>query len=469
MNLISRLRAAGSMLLSSNKFNEAFLQPVGGGFTQYDANGRTYLEDGYQVNPIVFSVVNQMANKTASIPYFIKEIEDDSSLKQLQRLRKATNYKLSTQQALKQSILQNKAFSKEEKAFPLEVPNPLQTWTEFMSLYKTFLKLTGNVYIYVMSPEDGMNAGQPTAVYLLPSQDIQIILKDNIDLLDINSSVTESPIDKYMLVRGNQYTEFKQKDVIHIKYANPDFGTSGEHLYGMSPLRSALKNVQSSNSALDLNIKTLKNGGAFGFIHGTKTALTPTQAIEIKDRLREMDSDSGNLGRISGMSSELGFTRISLTTDELKPFDYLKFDQKQICNVFGWSDNLLNNDDGGKYDKQVEERKRVVTDNIVPDLNLLCDAFNKHFIPLFKGYENTIMEFDVMELPEMQENIKELVDWLILLQDRGTITRNETRMAISYPKEDDSNMDEYTIATDIMTLQEAIDNQFDTIGNEAQI
>ena len=63
----------------------------------------------------------------------------------------------------------------------------------------------------------------------------------------------------------------------------------GSHLYGVSPIRAGLKNIQSSNSGLDLNIKTLKNGGAFGFIHGKGVPLQPEQAKELKDRMKEMD------------------------------------------------------------------------------------------------------------------------------------------------------------------------------------
>ena len=43
-----------------------------------------------------------------------------------------------------------------------------------------------------------------------------------------------------------------------------------------------------------------------------------------------MDADPDKLGKIAGVSAEIGFTRLSLTTDELKLFEYLNFDQKQI-------------------------------------------------------------------------------------------------------------------------------------------
>ncbi|MBZ4283935.1 phage portal protein, partial [Streptococcus pneumoniae] len=71
-------------------------------------------------------------------------------------------------------------------------------------------------------------------------------------------------------------------------------------MYGMSPLRSALRNINSQNSAIELGVQTLQNGGAFGFIHGKSTALDAEQAQSLKDRLVEMQASKKPLGRIAG-------------------------------------------------------------------------------------------------------------------------------------------------------------------------
>lgn len=263
-----------------------------------------------------------------------------------------------------------------------------------------------------------------------------------------------------MLIEGKTYIDFEAENVIHIKLPNPNYSENGAHLYGQSRLEAALRNIQSSNKAVDLNLKTLQNGGAFGFIHGKNIALQEIQAKEIKERLSEMNKNSEDLSKIAGISAEIGFTRISLTTDELKPFEFLKYDQKQICNVLGWSDNLLNNDDGGKYDKQVQEQKRVVVDNIQPDLMLLEDALNSFFLPRFKGYENTEIVYDISELPEMQQDTKTTVDWCVQLLDRGVLNRKEVREVLTFNETDNEIMEIYTVANDLLTLDEAIESQF---------
>jgi len=430
-NIIKRILGIKDI---DNNFNKAFYQLLGGGYTKYDSNNKTYLEKGYNTNPDVYAIINKQTVKTVSVPYCIKQIEDKKSYSKLNQLELATKGNLNLSQFIQKVKLQSKAYSEEEMSFPLEQPNPNQTWADIFGLYKTYMKITGNCYIYLMSPEDGMNAGIPIQVYVLPAHLIEIVLKKDASMLTV-----ESPIDHYVLIEGNKYVDFDEKDVIHIKYSNPNFDMQGSHLYGMSPLRSALRNINSQNSAIDNNIKMLQSSGAFGFVYGKGTPWTPEQAQSMKERLQEMDKSPERLGKIAGASGEVGFQRISLTTDELKPFDFLNWDRKTICNVLNFPDELLNSDGKaslGSTDTN-EARKQLITDDIQPDLVLLQNALNKAFIPRFKGYEDCVIEWDVTELPEMQADMKTLAEGLNMIP----LTPNEIRSAFKYESVDQDGMD----------------------------
>lgn len=417
-----------------NAFNQAFFEWIGAGYAKYDVNNSTYLEKGYNENPTVFSVINKQTVKTVSVPYCIKEVEDKQSYSKLNQIDLATKGLFSIQQQIKRNKLQLKAYKAEEKAFPLENPNPNQTWSDVIGLFKTYMKITGNYYQYNLSPKDGMNKGNPKLVYVLPSHLMQIVLKPNANVL-----TDENPIDYYMLIYGNGYIHFDVEDVIHVKYVNPNYDTQGSQLYGQSPLRAGLRNINSQNSAIDTNIKMLQSAGAYGFLYGKGTPLTNEQAQSLKDRLVQMDADPERLGKIGASSAEVGFQRISLTTDELKPFDYLNWDQKTICNVLNFPDELLNADGKaslGSTDTS-EARKSLITDDIQPDLVLLQSAWNKSFIPKFKGYEKSVIEWDVTELPEMQEDMKKQAEAINMLP----LTLNEIRTVFKWETIDDDGMD----------------------------
>lgn len=198
----------------------------------------------------------------------------------------------------------------------------------------------------------------------------------------------------------------------------------------------------------------------FGFFYGKNTSLKAEQAKAFKEQLIEMNSSPEDLSKIAGSSVEMGFQRISLTSDELKPFDYFQFDQKQICNILGYSDKLLNNDQGAKYDNIKEVKKEMITDDIAPDLKLFEEAFNKRILPKFKGYDKACIVFDYNELPEMQGDVVEMSSWLKDALDRGVISRNEYRVAIRYSKADNTDLDVFTVSTDIIPLDEALNNDF---------
>lgn len=443
-NFIQRLLGIRDI---DNDFNKAFYQLLGGGYTKYDTNNKTYLEKGYNTNPDVYAVINKQTVKTVSVPYCIKQIEDKKSYSKLNQLELATKGNLNLSQFIQKVNLQRKAYSEEEMNFPLEQPNPNQTWADIFGLYKTYMKITGNCYIYLMSPEDGMNAGIPIQVYILPAHLIEIVLKKDASVLTV-----ESPIDHYVLIEGNKYVDFDEKDVIHIKYSNPNFDMQGSHLYGMSPLRSALRNINSQNSAIDNNIKMLQSSGAFGFVYGKGTPWTAEQAQSMKERLQEMDKSPERLGKIAGASGEVGFQRISLTTDELKPFDFLNWDRKTICNVLNFPDELLNSDGKaslGSTDTN-EARKQLITDDIQPDLVLLQNALNKDFIPRFKGYEKAVIEWDVTELPEMQTDMKMQAEALNLIP----LTPNEKRMVFKYETKDEDGMDIVWMPTNVQRIDD---------------
>lgn len=432
---------------SNNRFNEAIYKLIGGTTNTYNTTLETLLVKGYGENPDVNAIVNQMASKTTIVPYYIKEIDDEDSLKKLKRFPVNPNY----QQKLSINKLKKKAYKTDsELPMPVERPNPIQTWNDILFLYKVYLKVCGNVYLYKMSPSEGMNKGVPLQLYILPSHWVQIVLKKG-----ANSLSVESPIDYYILQQGQQLVKFEFDSIIHIKRSNPFFDFSGSQLYGYSELMAAIRNINSSNSFIDTNVKTSQNSGVYGFIHAGdgQSPLTPEQGQSLKDRLIEMDNDNERLSNIAGASAKLGFTRISLTTDELKPFDFLSNDRRTLANCLNWNVELLNEErdgNGFSVDSLIEARKRVIIDNIKPDLDLFASYFNPEFIQKFKGYENTEIEFDISELPEMQPDMETMSKWV----NSVPLTLNERREVFNYEEIDNEMMNEVYIPNNLVNLND---------------
>jgi HK97 family phage portal protein len=445
---------------------EAVMTIVGTKFTQYDPKGPTYVDNGYNENSTVYSVVSQASTKLASVPCYLKKESNKQSKSKHQRLLNMKG-QLSTADFAQKRILESKAYDQQEINEPLEKPNFYQSWGEFYSLWHTFMLLNGNAYIYLVAPEDGMNKGQPMQVFLLPAQYVQIVLKTDYtkeDSLNIANAV-ESPIDYYILTIGNSYVQFKANKIIHTKFPNPNYNTSGSHLYGQAPLRAGLGDLKVSNDTNKQNIKSMQNAGVYGFISGTDAnrPLTPEQAQALKEKLIDMSNDITALNRYSGSSVPVGFTKLSLDTKDLLPFEFLSHSAGEICNVFSWPAELLAVNGQAKYDNMDVAWKMAISNRIQPDLCILQEALNDHYYPRFRGYEGVTKIFDTSELPEMQADMEKLTQWLKEAFDRGVISPDEYRMALKYPEVGDELMQTRFIKQGYVPLSDVLlqDNPLD--------
>jgi len=427
-----------------NKANRLFFQMVNGVDINIDFKNTWAIETAFLNNPDVYSIAMQMATKTSAVPYFIKKKEKDEEYKRF--LFQQKNMTPNIQGVLSYLRTEKKAFEKESfKPMPIERPNPLMGWAEFFQLSKIYYRVCGNCFWYILRNEQQ----KPIAIYVLPSHLMQIKIKPEAFKLGL-----ESPILGYELLYNTFSIPFEESEVVHVKMPNPKWTFNAEQMYGQSPLAAAYLNTENQIQANRHLYKMFKSSGAFGFIYAKGDALTPEQATQFVDRIKDMDESKERMAKISAVAKEIGFQRISLANDELEPWSALGWDRKVLCNVLGWADELLNNDgkSGLGGSEQKEARKTVLMDNVYPDLLVFQEALNRHFIPYFKGYENYAIFFDISEMPEMQDDIAKLIEWA----DKAPITLNEIREMIKFDRLDTPGMDDVWLSRSKVRLDEAM-------------
>jgi HK97 family phage portal protein len=427
-----------------NKANRLFFQTVNGTDINIDFKNTWAIETAFFNNPDVYAILMQMASKTSAVPYFVKKKEKEEEYKKFTFQQK--NITPSMQGVLSYLKAEKKAFTPNDyKPLPIEKPNPLMGWNEFLQLSKIYYRGCGNVFWYILRNEQN----KPLAIYVLPSHLMQIKIKPDAFKLGM-----ETPVLGYELLYNNFSIPFAEEEVIHIKMPNPRWTFDAQQLYGQSPLAAAYLNAENQIQANRHLYKMFKSSGAFGFIFAKGDALTDGQATQFVDRIKDMDESKERMAKISAVAKEIGFQRISLANDELQPWTALSWDRKVLCNVLGWPDELLNNDGksglGGSEAK--EARKIALMDNVYPDLLVFQEALNRHFIKDFKGYENYALVFDISEMPEMQDDIQKLIEWA----DRAPVTLNEIREMIKFERIEEPGMDSVWLTRSKIRLDEAM-------------
>ena len=429
----------------------SFFGWIGGGLTTYPANMPTYVK-AYQENSDVYAIVNRIATKSSSIPFSIKEMK--SRPKALEyNIQLKNNLQRGPFGRLDQKNIGADAFETGSLPIPLDSPNPYQSWAEFFALSEIFLLLTGNLYWNVQRPSMGPNKGKPMQIYVLPSHYMQIVVANGYNPETPGASI----VTEYMFILGGRYNSFSAEDTYHMNFPGVEYDLQGQHLYGQSPLRAVLREIQGSNEGSLNNIKMMKSGGAIGIIHGENEPLDEDQAKQLKNRLIEMKNDTGVMGQIAGISQKIGFTRIALPTKDLMPMEYDFHFQKKIANALGFPTKLLNNDDAATYDNMALAYRELIINRIMPDFNMMAEVINTKILPQFgQRYVRGLWQWDYEKLAEMQEDIETLVKWGSDLLDRGVINRAEMRQLISFEESGDPNMDIPTTNLNVIPLSEAI-------------
>jgi len=388
-----------------------------GGVQWYNDNPTQYITNGYASNPIVYSIVKQISDKIAAVPFYLYTVEKDKH-KDFKRYKSFnTSNNLMSTEAFKCKASSMKEVDSHAIMNILEQPNPTQGWSDFVKEVVGYKLVTGNSYVYGSKPEFGKNIDKIVSLTCLPAQLMNIVAVNN-------------QVDYYNLSGSNQRLE--KENVLHLKYWNPDFSSS-MNVYGMSPLRAGLKVMALNNEAYKAQAEILANKGAHGFL-SAEDAL-PEQLEQLKDKFKNAET-----GEILITSQEMNWTQVGQPTDELQILESMGLNLRDLCNLYGFPSLLMGDDNQKTYSNYEQAVKSMIFNCVVPLITELRDNLNKWLVPAYSKAEGRqyYIDFDITVLPELAEDMDKLVSQL---NAQYWLTPNEKREAVKYGTLPDPAMD----------------------------
>jgi HK97 family phage portal protein len=397
-----------------------------------DDTQNAYVEDGYELNPDVYSVVNGITKAASAVPPVVQVVKNEAKALKYKRLA-STNRDKAKQSTIDNLLeLKNEAFDEvhdeRDPLFKLMTrPNPLQGYPEWYENMKGFQLITGNAYTHFVQLGDG-TVGE---MWVMPSQFTKIVADPTYESL-----IKGYIIDMY----GQDGHQLPAETVIHWKYWNPDYDSVGSHLYGMSPLKAARRSIRLGNDGDMALSKALKNGGASGVVYPTDPdleQLTPMQRSQLENYLRDMQGPSNYKSWLVS-SVKLGFEKFGIPPVDLEIIEAGKMTQRDICNVFNFPSELLNDPDNKTNANKEQSRKQLYMDNVIPELTRDYSELNRSLVPLFneatgKKYH---LDFDVQAIDALNKDNSEKVDWL---NKAWWLTADEKRIEMGYQPVGDNN------------------------------
>jgi phage portal protein BeeE len=127
----------------------------------------------------------------------------------------------------------------------------------------------------------------------------------------------------------------------------------------------------------------------------------------------------------------LQWQQMGMSPVDLQVIEQEKMDLRQICSAYGLQSQLFNDPENKVHANMKEGREMAYTQAVIPVMRSIRDELNRWWIPPFEEAAGVKLWFDMdlQAVPELQTNIKELMDWL----DRAKmLTYDEQRAVINY-------------------------------------
>jgi len=400
------------------------------------------VKEGFMGNPTVYMIVSYITRLAAQIPWALYEVRDSKMLNRYKNMDPTDT--------IRANIYEKKALEEVDSHRILEIwkrPNELQGQSEFIEQVLGFKLVAGETFVHGRGPETGPNAGTFQELEVLPAH-----------LIGIKYGGPMDPLRHYYW-QGDPEKTIPKEEVMQCKYWNPlPYAIGG--LHGLSPLQAGSRLITRNNDSITASVKSLQNMGAIGMLSryvGTpgEKGLTEEQANMIEKKYHEKYGGARNRGKIMVTGAAVKWQQMSMSPVDLQIIEQEKMDLRQICSIYGLQSQLFNDPENKTYNNMKEATTAAFTQVVIPEMRSIRDELNRWWIEPWAKASNKKLWFDMdlQAIPELQKNIKELMEWL---RDADMLTLDEKREVIEYEPLEQPGTDQVWIDGSKVTLEQAM-------------
>jgi HK97 family phage portal protein len=282
----------------------------------------------------------------------------------------------------------------------------------------------------------------PLELTSLPPQYVEIV-PDPTDVYGV--------IGYYFVINGVRKF-IRKADMIHWKRPNPQFdGQTRIHQRGLSPLQPGNKLMTQDESATDAAVAMQQNGGARGALYNeTMDNLDPVQRTQIERVVDKKLNGVDRKGAVATMQGKWGYLDIGQSSVDMELVDSMDQVFVRLCNLFGVNPMLFLSQ--ATYANVQQARKDLVTSLVMPMACSLRDEMNRVLLPAFGLDKSYTHDADISQLPELQEEMGQLITSLM---QAWILTPNQRLEMLNEEKSDDPLMDKVWVPNNLLLLDDA--------------
>ena len=414
------------------------------------------IENGFNKNTAVYSIVMKDAEKFASIPRYVYD-----KAKYEEKTGKPFKYEV--------KAMAKKPYLENDLSVLLNRPNPDESADEFFTKVRACYKVCGEAFIWLnrgdnmfvdsngelMEMDEETRSKQPVLeMHALPPNHV-IVLPDKENMFGKSG---------YQLDFASR--PFLNKiDVIHWKSTNLKFdAVDRQQLRGHPPLESGYKTLQQNNDATDGAVRMYQNDGAKGVLFNkTVGKMTPEQSSTLSSVVNKKINNNDIKGAVATLQGEWGYLNLQGTSVDMELLKGKEFSWKELCFLFKVPYEFF--DSETTFANKEQALIGWITNDILPALKRLDGELNRVLLKAFGLEKKAFIASDITELPEMR---KSMVESAKLMLDNWAITPNEIREYLGYERSTEPTFDEQWVPSGRTPLSMTGESEADAIMNELE-
>jgi len=322
----------------------------------------------------------------------------------------------------------------------LKKPNYQQTTKQFITQFDTYIKLYGEVYLFLVVPV-GMDKDKAASIWALRKNDVIIHYKENVN--EYTQTDISGVIDHYQVTYSLGTIDVKPEHICRIVDTREDLGAGASRYRGISRLVSLeyeIKNVMQAQEAVyALNL----DRGAMGILTNEakdttgRIPLTDEEKRDLHNEYRSKYGIGNNKYKIMLTSASMKWQSMSFNIKDLMLFEGIEQNLKQMANTYNYPFELLASNFGTTFANKNEAKKFLYQDNIIPTADIYAEILTAFF-----GITGVRLNVNFDSVECLQESDKEKGEAIrakaqayhVLFQN-GAITMEEYRKYMGLPQE----------------------------------
>lgn len=350
------------------------------------------IDEGYNRCSSLRSIINKNSSALINGKWWIVDKKDNDVAKKYQGIR----------------LLLNK-------------PNPLQSWSEFISLVDVFRQVYGEVFIHAVVPV-GFDIQEASALWVINPTLINIEITGKMYM----QSSLEDIVLGYYLSDGISKVKLDPNHVLHIRDVSQNINFSPDNVRGQSRLvglENVIRNiVQAEEAIYSLN----KDRGAQGMLINKgknvvgHAPLLPGEKEEIQREYKLKYGLGANKDKVLITNSDLEWQQMTFNVKDLMLFEGIDANIQRLSDALDYPYELLASSHGTTYANKLEAKRDYYQNNIIPLSKFYAENFTRFF-----NLKNASFVVDYSGVECLQKSESEKADVLYKLNQAMKIAKSE--------------------------------------------